>query len=517
MPTGWRFKSDDGSTLCNLRWWESLNDPILNNLIETALQNNKDLQIAIWRVKEYWGQYEIVRSGLFPQVDFEGSALKQRFPTNAGLLDFLPQGTNFNPILPDYKGVFNLSYELDFWGQVRNETFAAYNEYLAQIENRRTVVLSLVGAVAQAYILLRRLDLELSISRQTLQTRKESLQIARLRFEGGLTSEIEVTQAASAYEEALIAVAVYERQIPQQENLLSVLLGQSPHDIVRGKAIYEFNLEAEVPAGLPCDLLTRRPDIVGAENILIAANANIGVARAAFFPQFNLTGFYGRESSALKSFFTKPAKTWQIGGDFIQQIFTGGRLFGQLDVAKAQQQEALFQYEQTILNALREVDDSLIGFQQSKEIFAASTDDVIALQEYVRLSWLRYYEGQTQYLTVLDAERTLFTAQINLAQAQADQFLTLVDLYKALGGGWVIDADSQLSLPDDDAPPAPLIPAQALIVNPLTINQLRRATQRRQAAKTRRKTRRKTQRKMSRHGPNLRHLNTCRSVTKHHL
>lgn len=446
MPMSWRFESDEASTLCNLRWWESFGDTVLNELIETALENNKDLQVAIWRVREYWGQYEIVRSGLFPQVDLQASALKQKFPTRAGFLDFLPQGTGFNPILPDYKGVFNLAYEFDFWGQIRNETFAAYNEYLAQVENRRTVVLSLVAAVAQAYITLRQLDLQMIISLETLESRRESLRYATDRFEGGLTSEIEVAQAASTYQETVATVQDLERQIPQQEDLLSVLLGQSPHDIVRGKGLYEWTLLQEIPAGLPCDLLTRRPDILQAENRLIAANANIGVARAAFFPQINLAAFYGAESAALKSFFDKAARTWQIGGNLLQQIFTGGRLFGQLDVAKAQQKEALYHYEQTILTALREVNDSLIGHKISKELVQTYEKDVEVRKEYLYLAWLRYYEGQADYLTVLDAERTLFTAQLSLASSLAYEFSTLVDLYKALGGGWVLEADANLPI-----------------------------------------------------------------------
>ncbi len=436
MPTTWRDISNEGSTLANIKWWESLDDPVLNTLIQTALENNKDLQIAIWRVNAYYGQYQVVRSGLFPEIDMGGSAAKERLPSIA---NFLPAGTD--PINSSYSLDLSLSYEIDFWGQVRNMTKAAQFEYLAQIENRRTVVLTLVGSVAQAYVLLRQLDLELQISLETLETRKESLQIAIDRFEGGLTSEIEVTQAASVFESALATVEDLQRRVPQQENLLSILLGENPHSIVRGKTIDEFTLPTEVPAGLPSDLLTRRPDIVQSENMLIAANANIGVARSAFFPQINLTGLYGVESLALNSLFKKPSIAWKIGGNFLQTIFAGGKLFGQLNVAKAQQQESLFQYEQTILNAFREVNDALIGHQQSKKIVIATEGEVSALEEYLKLAWLRYYEGQTQYLTVLDAERQLFSAKILLAEAQGDQFITLINLYKALGGGWVIEAD----------------------------------------------------------------------------
>jgi outer membrane protein, multidrug efflux system len=437
MPTSWRIDADAGSTLVNIRWWNELRDPLLSEYIQIALENNKELQVAIWRVREFYAQYQIVRSSLFPQINLEGSALRERFPEG---VSFLPP--NFNPVTDEYSYSFNLSYEIDFWGKFRNASSTAYYEYLAQVENRRTVVLTLVGAVAQAYIFLRDLDLQLKISQLTLESRKESLRIARDRFEGGLTSEIEVAQAASAYEEALAAVVVLERSIPQQENLLSILLGQAPADIARGKDIEQLMLPCEVPSGLPSDLLTRRPDIMQAENLLIAANANIGVARAAFFPQISLTGAYGGDSFELHELFSNPARMWQIGANLLQAIFTGGALIGQLDVAKAQRQEACFQYQQTILNALREVNDALIAYQKTRELVRVNEADVAALKDYLYLAWLRYYEGETQYLTVLDAERQLFTAEIELAQSEGDQFLTLVDLYKALGGGWVIEADN---------------------------------------------------------------------------
>jgi outer membrane protein, multidrug efflux system len=445
MPCGWRVSSDDSSTLCNLRWWEALNDPVLNELILTALANNRDLQVAVWRVKEYWGQYEVVRASLMPQITASGSALKERLPLNANITHFIP---GLDPVITDYQALFNLSYEFDFWGRLRNQMFDAYSQYLAQEADRQTVIMTLVSSVAQSYVRLRQLDMELQIAKATLESRDESYRIACARFQGGLTSQIDVMQALSAYEESVAAVEELERQIPQQENLLSVLLGESPHDIVRGKEIYELQLPPALPTGLPSDLLTRRPDIRAAEHRLIGANANIGAARAAFLPQFNLFGFTGRESFLLRSLFTTPSRTWDIGGSFLQPIFMGGSLIGNLHITKAQKQELLYSYEQAILTALREVNSSLIGYQQSQQIFAAYTADVTALQQYLRLSWLRYYEGQTQYLTVLDAERTLFSAQIKLVQAQADQFLTLIDLYKALGGGWVIDADTLVCEPE---------------------------------------------------------------------
>lgn len=437
MPGSWRVEGDNSSTLANVGWWEALGDPVLAELVETALENNKDLQIAIWRVCEYYAQYEVARSPLFPQIDLNAAAAKQQFPSTLAL----PSG--INSLTPEFTYDFNLSYEIDLWGQLRNAAFAAYSEYLAIIENRRTVVLTLVASVAQAYVYLRQLDWQYQISKETLAARKEALQIATYRFEGGLTSEIEVTQSDAAYQSAAAAVAEYERLIPEQENLLSVLLGENPHEIVRGISIDQMILPAEIPAGLPSDLLERRPDIRQAENELIAANANIGVAKAAFFPQISLTAFFGAGTFELKKLFSHTSRAWQLGGNLLQTIFSGWRLTGQLNMAEAQKQELCFHYQQKILDAFREVDSSLISHEKSKEIAAIDAAQVEDLKEYLTLSWLRYYEGQTDYLTVLDAETRLFNAEIDYAAAMSDQFLTLVALYKALGGGWVIDADRE--------------------------------------------------------------------------
>lgn len=440
MPCDWRIESNDETTCANVRWWEELGDPVLNALISQALCNNKDLKVAIWRVGEFYARYQVESSLLYPQIDLDGFALKQRFPEQAS---FLPAG--FDPISPHYRFAFNLDYEIDFWGRVRNLSQAASAKLLASVENRRTVVLSLVSAVAQSYILIRQLDRELEVACQTLEDRKEYLRIAKLRFEGGVTSEIEVTQATSAYEEALSVIVVLKELIPIQENLLSVLLGESPTCIVRGKAIDKFSLPCEIPAGLPSELLERRPDILEAEYQLISANAAIGAARAAFFPKISLTALYGGESFQLSKLFSGTSRAWALGANYIQQIFTGGRLKGELNLSIAQKQALLFQYEQTVLNAFKEVNDALIAHKQARELAVVEEQRVTAIKEYLRLSWLRYYNGQTEYLTVLDAERQLFSVEIDLTKAQGNTFSTLVDLYKSLGGGWVLDADRIVS------------------------------------------------------------------------
>lgn len=440
LPLSYREYSCEASS-ANLRWWEEFEDPILDELIQIALENNKDLKVAMARVCEFFGRFQVVRSSLFPQIDLQGAAYKKRFPERTSFIPLF-----FDPITPLYEYQFNLSFELDFWGKIRNQTLAASAELIEQVENRRTVVLTLVSAVAESYADLRLLDRELEISYLTLKERGEYVDYARKRFLAGQTSEIEVTQALSLYDETLAAIAQIEEQIPQQENLISVLIGKVPTCIQRGKTIGElYKHPPSIPSGLPCEILVQRPDILSAENRLIAANAQIGAARAAFLPDFSLTGLFGGQSFQLNHLFEKPSRTWQIGGNFLQPIFYGGMLIGELNIAKAQYWEAFFSYEQTVLTALREVNDALIALKQSKELTAVEEDRVRNVAEYLRLAWLRYYNGQTEYITVLDAERQLFSAQIDLAKARGASVISLISLYKALGGGWVIGADQCLS------------------------------------------------------------------------
>lgn len=437
MPECWRVEASTTCTEANVRWWELFEDPILQQLILTALENNKDLKVAIWRVCQYYANYMVARAPLFPQIYAQTTDLREKFPEGAAI--FLPN--NFDPITSSYMWEFTLSYEVDFWGQIRSGMHVAYEELLAQVENRRTVVLTLVASVSQSYIRLRELDKELEIANKTLDARTEYLRLATLRFEGGLTSEIEVTQARSLYDQARVAVEQIKEYIPQEENLLSVLLGEPPTCILRGKSLDELLVPCEIPAGIPSDLLMNRPDIAGAENMLIAAGAQIGVARAAFFPLITLTGLYGGASVQFSNLFSGPARTWAFGGNILQPIFTGGMLTGQLRMSEAEQKEALYQYEQTILTAFKEVEDALIAFQQTKQIVAIEKDRVKTLKEYLHLAFLRYYEGQTDYLTVLNAEQEFFNSQIQLAEAEGKVLLSLIDIYKSLGGGWVLDAD----------------------------------------------------------------------------
>ncbi|MBM3198642.1 MAG: efflux transporter outer membrane subunit, partial [Chlamydiae bacterium] len=303
-----------------------------------------------------------------------------------------------------------------------------------------------VASVAQAYVVLRQLDLQLALAKCQVRVKEQALEIARMRFQGGEIAEMDVEQALASYETSISSLSNLEGQIPKQENLLCVLLGRNPGPIPRGNGLQQLTLPKTVPTGLPEDLLTRRPDIRKAEDKLRAANANIGVARAAFFPQVNLSGLWGANNLKLYNLFEGSSEIWTLGGSFLQTLFSGGALLGQLHVTEAQKKEMVFSYEQSVLTALREVNDGLVGLKKAKEIYAAEEAKVQALRDYLQLIWYRYTNGQVEYQEVLSAEVKVFTAEESLAKAQADQFLVLVELYKSLGGGWVTEEDQQVHL-----------------------------------------------------------------------
>ncbi len=437
VPCEWRLPANEGSTLCNAGWWEQFNDPVLNCYIMTALENNQDLKVAIARVFEYYAKLGVTSAALYPFIT--GNAQYTRTESSIAEPAFLLPGTSRTN--DNWVAFFNLSWELDFWGRVRSATEASYAELLGQVEARRAVVMTVVTSVADAYITLRQLDAQLQISKNTVKARIESLKLAKSRFELGETSELEVKQAEAEYEVAAIRALEFEKAIPIQENQLSILLGENPHAIERGLSIEAFQYPLAIPAGLPSDLLERRPDIKEAEDQLIAANARITEAKALLFPQMTLTGMYGSESDTLKKFLISPAEMWQYGLNAVQTIFDAGRTVYLVDAAVALKDEALHNYLQTILNAFQEVDSALVTCEMNQKLVTENEKQVKILGEYYHLAVLRYNEGEVDYLNVLDAERLLFDAQLQLAQAQADNFTAVVELYKALGGGWVIDAD----------------------------------------------------------------------------
>jgi multidrug efflux system outer membrane protein len=437
-PQNWRFEEKHAKDLANTAWWEQFNDPVLNDLILISLRENKDVMIAAARVEEFAGQYGTTRAALFPQVFAGANYGRQRTSELAGVSPL--DGTGISPTFNSSELFVNAAWEIDLWGKLRRATEAARANLLSTEEARRTVILTLVSSVANSYINLRDLDKQLELTKETAQSYKESYDIFKLRFEYGIVSEVEVNQAKSQYEQALSNIPLFEKTIAQQENALSVLLGRNPGPIPRGKTIDELALPA-VPAGLPSELLVNRPDIRQAEQNLIAANANIGVAKALYYPSISLTGLLGLASNDLDDLFKGPAKTWSWAVPVTAPIFTAGDIAGQVQSAEAVQQQALFTYEQAIQTAFREVDDALVDQNRTREQLESLAQQVDTLRNYARLAWLRYENGYTSYLEVLDAQSRLYNAELTHTQAQGSLFQALVNVYKAMGGGWVVEAD----------------------------------------------------------------------------
>jgi multidrug efflux system outer membrane protein len=443
-PAKYRFEDARARDMANTAWWTQFNDKELERLIGIALAENKDVLIAAARVEEYYGRYGAQRGQQFPQASVQGQGASQR-SSRVGT-----PGIPFGDVTADqYTVDLGVSFELDLWGRLRRSSEAARADLLAVEENRRTVILSLVSAVATSYVTLLDFDRQLEIARNTAKVRGESLGIFELRFKGGVISELELQQARSEYETALATIPQGERQVAQQENNLSVLLGRNPGAIARGSTIEKLVLPA-VPAGLPSDLLERRPDIRQAEQQLIAANARIGAAKAAFYPSISLTGLLGTASAGLSDLFTGAAKTWTYAATLNQPIFTGGTLLGQLAVSEAQQKQALFSYQKAIQTAFGEVENSLVDQSKTREQVAVQVRQVAALARYGFLARLRYDNGYTSFIEVLDAERSLFQAQLQLSQSQGQLFVALINLYKALGGGWVDEAGKLAPGPEAD-------------------------------------------------------------------
>ena len=429
-PAAWRLSEQGAKDLANSAWWEQFNDPALNTLVATALRENKDLMIASARIEEFAGRLGITRSQLYPQVGLGVDASRQRVT--------LP-GSSANGTYNSYDVLLGASWEIDLWGRIRRESEAARARLMSTEEGKQGVVLTLVAGVAGSYINLRDLDRQLEIAVNTANAREASYKIFQDRYTGGVISLLELNQNKSQYEEALATIPKFEKGIAQQENALSVLLGRNPGPIVRGNNIDQLRVPA-VPEGLPSTLLERRPDVRGAEQDLIARNALIGAAKAAYFPSISLTALFGVASSSLSSLFSSGSQAWQYGGALSQPIFTGGLLAGQVEVAEAQQQQSLFAYQKTVQNAFREVNDALIDIDRTRAQLAAQRLQVQSLQVYADTARLRYDNGYTSYIEVLDAERSLFNAQLQYTQTQQTQLQASINLYKAMGGGWVTEA-----------------------------------------------------------------------------
>jgi outer membrane protein, multidrug efflux system len=436
VPQSYRFEEQDVRDTADTEWWKELQDPVLDSLIAEALANNKNVKIAAANIEQAAGVLTQTRSPLFPQLSYTGSGARQRV-TELGAVPL-------SAVVPNPQSSFQLfagaSWEIDLWGRVRRLSEAARANLLATLEARRGVILSLVASVASSYIQLRGLDDQLEIARRTLATYGESVRLFELQFAHGQVSQMTVEQARSQYQTAAAVIPQIESQIAQLENGLSILLGRNPGPIERGETIYGLALPS-IPAGLPSQLLDRRPDLAQAEQDLIAANAQIGAAKALYFPTISLTGTLGTQSAELADLFKGPARTWSYAGSFTGPIFTAGSISGQVKQAEALQQAALESYRNAILSAFSDVENSLVSREKLVEQMKAEEGLVKALKEYTRLAWLQYNGGYTPYLTVLDAESQLFPSELNYVQARTSVLTAFVNIYKAMGGGWVSAAD----------------------------------------------------------------------------
>jgi NodT family efflux transporter outer membrane factor (OMF) lipoprotein len=415
----------------DLKWFEVFKDDKLQELIKLALQENYDVQIAAQRVLAAREQVTIQRSFLFPTLNANGQ-----------LESIRTSETGFTPELPRQQrmaGVVfgDLSWELDFFGRIRRATEAARAEFFASEENRNVVIQTLVSDLARAYIELRALDQQLEISNRTVKTREESHNLVQARFNYGWDSLTPVLMTENLLYGARAVVPDLKRAIEQQENLISMLLGRNPGPITRGKSLLEQDLTVTIPPGLTSSLLERRPDIRFAEQTLVAANARVGEAKALLFPNIRITGVSGWESAALKTLFTGPASFWDIvAPGLTQPIFNAGRLRAEVRAAEAVKQEALLAYKKSIQQAFQEVSDALVGVRMLKEVRIESGKQVKALTKQTDLAYQRYFGGMTPYLEVLDSDRQLFESELKLTQDRANEFLAVIALYRALGGGW---------------------------------------------------------------------------------
>ena len=433
---GWRTPAESATSLGDSGWWQVFGDDTLHVLIRTALEENNDVRLAVARVLEARAQAGIARADRFPRLDGNASYQRQRIST----VGTVPVAPGIEPERDVFRTTLDLSFELDLWGRLRRANEAARADLLAGEENRRSVVVTLVADVAQAYFDLLELDRELDIARRTMDSRRESLRIARLRSDNGLTSELDLRRAEAEVASAAAQIPGLERRIAETEHRLSVLLGRNPGPIPRGPLLTDQTALPEVPAGLPSTLLERRPDLRQAEQRLVAANARIGEAKAAYFPQVNLTGAFGVESIALSDLFTGPARVWQFGPRITIPIFNAGKITNQVRAAEARTEQALVQYQQAVQQAFREVEDALVGHRKVREIRPELEALVEANRRSLRIADLRYRDGLSSYLDVLDAQRQLFVSEIDLARTTRDQLTAVVQLYKALGGGWTPEA-----------------------------------------------------------------------------
>ncbi|MBU8976047.1 efflux transporter outer membrane subunit [Lysobacter sp. MMG2] len=449
-PDAWRIAPGEAEDLANTQWWTTFNDPVLDELIDTALAENRDVRIAAARVDQFLGALTATRSRFFPTVGYDVDASRAK----ASRVGQPPIPAGADPYFTLYQGSLGASWQIDLFGRVRRLSEAAQARVYASEQARRGVVLSLVTSVAASYITLRQLDRQLEIAQATANNFGETARIFDLRHKAGIVSLTEVSQIRSQREQALATIPVLEQQIAAVENLISITLGRNPGPIPRGLTIDQL-VPPRIPADLPSSLLERRPDILQAEQNLVAANANIGATRALYFPDLTLTGALGSTSTSFGDFLTGPASAWLVAANVAGPIFTFGAIKGQVRTAEAQKEEAVLVYQQTILNAMRETDDALTGTVKKAEELQRQEARVRALRDSARLSRAKFEYGMAGYVEVLIADNELFAAEIALVRVRAERNTQIVQVYRAMGGGWVDAAQARTTATETGSEAAP--------------------------------------------------------------
>jgi len=462
MPQTWRSDLPNARDVVNTDWWKALGDPALDALIGEAIDANKDLQLATLRVEQFDAKLLITRSEGRPQIGYSASAQRKRYSEELPRPIRNPGNDPSQPlqIIGPYQNAFelggNFSWELDLWGRVRRAREAARADVMASEDARRAMMLTVVTSVATSYVQLLALDHQLELAQQAEKNRGDALNLIQKKYEGGAASQLDVAKAKAALYDVAGAVPDLERQVAELENATSLLLGRNPGPIKRS-SLLALKLPP-VPAGIPSDILERRPDVMEAEQNLVSANAKIGVAKAEYFPTLSLTALLGLGSTEQNNLFQRSAGTGAVGAGLLGPIFSGGRIKGDIREAESVQKQMLVTYQQTVQTALREVEDALVFRAKSGEIASAGEQQLAALRDAVRLSDARYEGGQSSYLDVLDAQQDLYEAQDKQVGRDRDTFLALISVYKAMGGGWMVaqeQADASRSAATDTTTQAP--------------------------------------------------------------
>lgn len=427
IPAAWNAKSPQAGEVSKEPWWRTW-DPILTTHIESALTNNTDLLSAVSRIKQAEALYQDALTDYFPQIITDAAYTrsgrsKTNFPRFPG-----------KTISDDYTARALLNWELDIWGKIRREDEAALARLLSADSGKQAVLISLVSGVAQTYVELRSLDRQLEIARETAGSRKKAFDLVKSKFDAGAISELELRQSEAEYLSAQVLVPSYEKFVRLKENQLSILLGKNPYQIERGKTIQELSKGFLVPMGLPSSLLENRPDVVQAEQDLIAANAEIGAAKADLFPTFTLTGLFGFQSAESKDWFKRASNIWNIAPGITLPIFTGGKGVSAIDIAEALKEQSLINYQKTLQTAFKEVEDALISYEKNSDERVLRAKQVNSLKRAFELSGISYDAGQVSYITVLDAQRLLLNAQLEETKMNAQYLQAAIEIYRALGG-----------------------------------------------------------------------------------